>query len=396
MARIFSLFASWIALKLIPDATLGVVLFSYNIILFLLPVSGFGLHQSLLRFSAISKNNEEKNTIFLYVLKYGLIASLIIIFVVVIASLFIPFQFEKTQQYVIVFSLLIIPTFLFEIIRAQLRLNHDNKNYAYSEFLHSIILVVSVFGFTYFFDENGYVFALLITPLVTALVFLKKTNIIFSRIKKIPQLNFSFWKYGFFASLSNVITQLLIVVDILLIGFLLDDPEMVTKYRYISLVPFSLLFIPRVFITTDFVTITEKISDKNYILNYIKSYLSFFTVLSVLMLFFVGYFSSEILAIFNPNYIVYNTIFRVLILGIAGIFIFRNLFGNLLSSIGKAYINFYIAFLSLLLNVISNYYLIPKYGILGAAITSASLMWFTGILSGIWFLFLYQKKHKNQ
>ena len=71
--------------------------------------------------------------------------------------------------------------------------------------------------------------------------------------------------------ISNVVTQLLILVDIILIGHLMDDPIQVTNYRYISIIPFSLLFLPRVFITTDFVTFTEKIADRQYIMKYIKN-----------------------------------------------------------------------------------------------------------------------------
>ena len=56
----------------------------------------------------------------------------------------------------------------------------------------------------------------------------------------------------------------------------MDDPIQVTNYRYISIIPFSLLFLPRVFITTDFVTFTEKIADRQYIMKYIKNYVLFF------------------------------------------------------------------------------------------------------------------------
>ena len=80
-----------------------------------------------------------------------------------------------------------------------------------------------------------------------------------------------------------------------------------------------------------------------------------------------------------------------LILGITGIYIFRGLFGNLLSSIGKIELNYYIISIAIIINIISNYYLIPKYGIKGAAITSAILMWFTGILSWLSFVYFYRK-----
>ena len=184
---------------------------------------------------------------------------------IIISSFFISFKFENTQLYVITLSFIILPGFLFEIIRVQFRLQHNNKSYAYTELTHSITLLVSVFLLSYFFQEIGYTIALLLTPLISSFLFIKKLNIDFTSKIRLSITNFSFWKYGFFASLSNVLTQFLFAVDILLIGHLLEDTEMVTNYRYISLIPFSLLFLPRVFISTDFVAFTEKIYDKKYI-----------------------------------------------------------------------------------------------------------------------------------
>lgn len=391
ISRLLSLIASWVALQFIDNNALGVVLFSYNIILFILPISGLGLPQSLIRFSALNKNEEDRNNIFLYVLKNGLFSSIGIILLIISISFFIPFQFEKAQTYMIFLSFLIVPSFLFEIVRAQLRLNHDNKNFAYSELLHSIIFVLLITFLTYFLDETGYIITLLVTPLLASLFFIKKLKIKVKQIKKLPELNFNFWKYGFFASLSNVVTQLLFVIDILLIGYLIKDAEMVTNYRYISLIPFSLLFLPRVFINTDFVTFTEKIYDKNYIREYIKSYMLLFLIVSIVLIIISYFFGSFILSLLDDRFILYTSTFFIMMIGVSGIFIFRGLFGNLLSSIGKANVNYYISLIALLLNVISNYYLIPKYGIKGAAITSAVLMWFTGILSLISFKIFYKK-----
>jgi Na+-driven multidrug efflux pump len=166
---------------------------------------------------------------------------------------------------------------------------------------------------------------------------------------------------------------------------------MVTTYRYISLIPFSLLFLPRIFINTDFVTFTEKIYDKSFIVNYIKSYMLFFFFVSLVVVISCGFFSYEILELFDSNFADFTDTFFILILGISGIFIFRGLFGNLLSSIGKAHVNYYIASFALIINITSNLYLIPKYGIKGAAITTAILMWITGICSVFCFWFLYKK-----
>ena len=391
LGRILSFIASWIALKFIENDALGVVLFAYNIILFVIPISGFGLHQSLIRYGSLAKSSEDKDSILAYVFKKGIVACLVLITIVISISLFINFKFENTLFYIVLLSFTIIPSYLLEIIRAQFRLQHNNKSFAFTEGVQSIILLLSVLLLSYLYKELGYAIALLLTPLLTSIVFFKSLNINNLIYKKIKVINFQFWKYGFFASLSNVVTQLLFVIDILLIGFILSNTEMVTNYRYVSIIPFSLLFLPRVFIATDFVAFTEKIYDAQYIFKYIKSYVLFFTVVSLLILLFSWLFSVQILGLLDKEFTQFSDTFMILMIGICGIFILRGLFGNLLSSIGKAHLNYYIATLALVLNICANFYLIPKYGIKGAAITSAILMWFTGLLSYLLFIKLYKK-----
>ena len=357
IAKILSFIASWTALKFISNDELGVVLFAYNFILFLIPVSGFGLHQSLLRYSALVKTDQEKNSLFLYVFNKGILASLGLILLIISVSFFINFKFENTLPYIIVLSFVILPSFLFEIIRAQFRLQHNNKAFAYTELVHSIVLLVSVFLLSYYFKEVGYTIALLITPLLTSIFFIKKIKIDFKSKIKTQIADFTFWKYGFFASLSNVVTQLLFVIDILLIGYLLEDTEMITNYRYISLIPFSLLFLPMVFISTDFVAFTEKIYDKKYIVNYMKSYMTFFLIISCFLFLFSYFFAEQILTLLDSSFTQFTDVFLILIFGIIGIYIFRGLYGNLLSSIGKMRANYYYYHRQFYLMILSTLYL---------------------------------------
>jgi len=390
-ARVLSFLGSWIALQLIEAKELGVILFAYGIVQFIIPIGGFGLHQSLIRYGALLNSEDEKQQLFSYVLKKGIVASIVIILVLVGIGYFIPFQFDKTYGYFSILSLSILTVFILEIIKIQFRLQHKNRLYAITEFWYNIILTGLIFGLSYLFQGMGYIIALIVSPVLTALFFIKKLNIKLHIKNNLKITNLSFWKYGFFGGLSSVVTQLLILIDIILIGYIIDDPIAVTNYRYISIIPFSLLFLPRVFITTDFVTFTEKIHQKDYINRYIKNYMLFFGVVSILLLLFSYFFAEQILYIFGVEYMDYTDSFLILIMGIVGIYIFRGLFGNLLSSIGKIELNYYIISIAIVINIISNYYLIPLYGIKGAAITSAILMWFTGILSWLSFLYFFRK-----
>ena len=122
------------------------------------------------------------NSLFLYVLNKGVLASLAIIALIIFSSFFVTFKFENTQFYIIILSFIILPSFIFQIIRAQFRLQHNNKIFAYTEFSHSIILLLSVFILSYFFQEIGYTIALIAAPLVTSILFINKLNIDFSSI----------------------------------------------------------------------------------------------------------------------------------------------------------------------------------------------------------------------
>lgn len=391
ISRVLSFVGAWIALQVIDNKELGTILFAFGIIQFIIPIGGFGLHQSLIRYGALLKTDEDKEHLFSYVFKKGGIGSLTLVGLIVIVCYFIPFHFERTYYYLIILSSSIITNFIFEIVKIRFRINHQNKVFAKSEVIHSIILVILILSLSYLFQGIGYAISLIIAPLLVSIVFIKRFRFVISKQVSLSIIDFSFWKYGFFTSLSNTVTQLLFVIDFLLIGYFLKDAELVTDYRYISIIPFSLLFLPRVFITTDFVKFTENIYDEKYIHKYIKSYLLLFSFLSLFILIISLSFSREILGVFQNDYDKYSLSFIILIIGIIGIYITRGLFGNLLSSIGKATMNYYIVLLALILNIIGNFWAIPKYGIIGAASVTASLMWLTGLLSWLFFKIYYKK-----
>lgn len=395
LSRLLSFLASWIAIQFIPNKELGVVLFSYNIISFIIPFSDLGLHQSLIRFSALLENKDDKNSIFIYVYKKGFAITILVTILVFLIGQFFPFEFEKTGFYLSILSLHLIPLFIMQIIKIQFRLNHNNKTFAFVDLTFNISLVLLVLLLSYYFNATGYASAIIIAPIITVIIFFKKLNINFKINHKLSLTNFSFWKYGFFSSLTGLVTNVLFVIDLFLVGYLLKKPDLVTVYRYISIIPISIIFLPRVFIATDFVTFTERIKKKKYIFNYIKSYILLFTSISVLYCCFCYLFSNQLLSFFGDEFTKYTTSFLVLVFGTCGILMFRGLFGNLLSSIGKNEHNYYIGSIAILINCVSNYYLIPKYGILGASVTSACLMWFTAIISTISFMYLYKKFLKD-
>ncbi len=398
IARVSNFLVHLIVLYFIPKDRLGIVIYAYSFIAFLLPISGLGIQQSLVRYGARLSSDKEKKELFKYVLKKGLQLNLLFVFLLIPFAYLYPFKFETARFYFLILTLSLIPHFLLLLIKIYFRLFYKNKIYAKLEISYSIVFLVLTVISTYFFRENGYVFAIIISPLlIFSYYFYRFVKLEQTKIIKPSFVNWSFWKYGFFAGLSYVATVFLFEIDKILIGNLLQNPTKVTIYGYVALIPMSLLFLPRVLMTADFVYVTENITDKKYILNYIKTYISIFSFISLGILLINGIFSKYILFfLFGEAFTNYTSTFLVLTFGVTGILILRGLFGNLLSAIGKAELNFIIALIAIVINIFSNYYFIPKFGILGAAITSAILMWFTGILSCLLFFIYYRKMLKEK
>jgi len=391
VARLLSFFASWIALQLILEPKLGLAIYAINIISLIIPISGFGAFQGLLRYGSLLEIDNDKYNLFFYVIKKGSLFSLILIILTLILSPLLTRKLPGALPYLMGMSVTIFTLFLLESLKIHFRILQNNQLFAKVEISYNLLLVFFVALGSFLWGSSGYILSLVLTPLITFLIFFPKNKMQRNSFRKLKRPEKGFWHYSFFASLSNLTAQLLIVLDIILIGNILHDPGKVTLYKYISLIPFSVLFLPRAMMTTDFVALTQKHNDQIFIRHYIKNYTLIFGTISIFLLGFSAFFAENILRFFGEEFIQYQTTFLVLVLGITSILLFRGLYGNLLSTLGKAAVNYRIALAGIVINIIFNYLLIPQYGILGAAITSAAVMWFTSLITTVIYFYYFKK-----
>lgn len=393
IGRLLTFLSSWIALKLLDQDDLGNLLFALHIVLFFIPLSGFGAAQGLLRFGALEEKSSYQQNLLHEVLKKGFIFSFLLIGIIVIFSGVLTANMPDSRLYLMSLSLLILTLFFLESIKTYYRVIGKNEIYAKIEITYAFILIFMVAIGCYFYGIWGYLLSLVLTPLLTLILYLPK-NIFTPFYAKKQLLTADFWKYSFFSGLSNSVTQLLAIADIFLIGYLLQDPAQVTFYKYLSLIPLSLVILPNALITTDFVSLTSKIDNQHFIFQYIKQYFLFFLWVVSLCWIFHLLFMDPILNFFGKDFIPYKKVYYCLLLGVTAVIMLRILFGNLLSALGMAKVNFWIAGFSVILNVFLNLRFIPHSGILGAAITSAITMWISSFLSMFCFYYFLKKSSK--
>ena len=383
----------FIATKILTKNDFGFITYANTALVFLIPFVGFGVHQGLIRYGAIANSQKEKKVLFLFTLRKGISYSLLLVLLVVLLTPILSTNLKEASTYIYILSLQLIGLFLFEMLRIYTRLLHLNKLYARITNVKTISLVLVALVLTLKFNSIGYVIALAFVPFLVALVYLKKLHLLQFRIIEKPKLNFKqFFLYGFYTSASGVLSQLLYAVDILLLGNILKDETAVAWYKVSNIFPFSLLILPLIFINTDFVKIANKsVSDKKYVRDYYLNYLKLFLLISLGVFVVFYFFSDNLLSLFGKEYID-SSLMQIFSIGVIGALLLRIPLGNILSAIGLVRINAINSLIILILNIILSYIFIKNKGTEGADLVTSGLMWFSGILSLVYFIWFIKKR----
>ena len=391
LAKAVNFLVSIFVIRILTKSDYGFIAYSLTIISFAAPFVGAGIHQGLLRFGAMTEGQFHKKVLFNLTFWKGLKYSGLITLGIILLSPLFTIRMSGASLYLALMSFQIISLFIIQMIQVYCRLIHRNKIFAIINMQNNLLLLVFNVTLCLLFGGIGYVISIICVPLFLGLFYLKKLrlNTIQTSNKLVVKIKDSFTfkssellSYGLYMSVGGVLSQLLYAVDILLIGNLLIDAELVAQYKASSIIPFSLIILAVAFLTTDFVKLANasknnKTALKQYYLNYLKLF-SFISI-GIVLGFYL--FAEPMLSIFGADYKGHSELMIIFSIGVVGGLLFRVPMGNMLSAIGWPKINALFSVIVLIINVFANYYMILKYGIIGAAITTSALMWLSGILS---------------
>jgi len=384
-----------IVTHLVNKGEYGFIIYANSSLTFIIPFFGFGIHQGLARFGALANSQLEKKYLFNITLKKGFVFSVMLLLAVLLLSPWITQNLEASKSYLFILSIQLVSLFLLEIVKIYTRLLHLNKLYAEITIINTIYMVATAFLLTLEFEGIGYVLSLAFVPLLVSIYYIFELGLLEKKPVFRPSFDLkAFLSYGLFSSMGGVLSQLLYAVDILLIGnLILKSETLVAQYKVSNILPFSFLFLALVFMKTDFVQLANKSkTDKSFIKKYYFNYLKIFSVISIGIVVFFFLFADYLILLFGKQYTEENNLMLIFSFGVMGALLFRIPLGNILSAIGWPKINALNSLIILILNIVFSYIFILKYGIIGAAIVTASLMWISGFLSLISFWWYLRKE----
>lgn len=388
IAKICGLISSIAVVRMLPQSDFGMMTIVASVFAVFATFSGFGSAQGFLRFGAIAEQTEEKEKLHQHFFLQGFLYQLILSVLFIFSSIFFVQKYGDVLLIFIFFTIRLIGFYFFNHIQSFFRVYHDNKNFARVNNVVNVFGLILIIILTYFFGLKGYLFAISVAPFLSLFWFFKYKILNFQRIKLQKK---ELWSYSFHAVFTAFLSDLLFSLDILLLGFLLNE-NAVADYKVAIILPSNLTFLAVSMLQADFPKIAKNAHNQLFVKDYISNYYKIFIPICLVILGVSFFFAKEILTLFFSSQYAHETqVFLILVITFLMNMLFRNLFGNLLSAVGEMKKNTIISIFSLIVLGISAFILVPKFQILGMGISVFLAMSFSGFL-GMFFFWKYFKK----
>ena len=378
--KVIAFVSSLVLIRILSPSEYGVLAYLLSTLAFFVPFAGGGLQYSFLRFAPLKDSNTKVDALFRNSFFKGFLISTIIALILFATIPFLNLDKIISPLYFYILLGYLFTYFIIEMVKVYYRVQNKNKKFASIDLLHSGLLAFFGCLSASYFGLIAYIFAFVLVPFVVGIIHLKVPE----KVKiTIPE---KYYSYGLWVGIGSIASQLMYSLDVFLVGQIIQDTTQVAIYRSASIIPIALFFIPNSYITTHYADLAKNSENKEYLMQFSKNYCKLFALVGIListMLYVLA--EPLILNLFGAAYIEAVSLFKILLIGMLGAFIFRIPFGNLLAAVGKSNWNAFVAFGILFLNGVLNYYALNNYGLIGAAVVTSSLFWISGFVSLVLF-----------
>ncbi len=356
----------------------------FELVLFLLVFRDFGLGNALVKFIPQYKHTENYSKIKTMILSAGvlqLVASLLLIAILIFMAPYLSTHYFKSgeaKSLLIVLSWYILFSMLARLLDNILNGFQEVKWYSWTQTLKmgftvifSIVLIY--YGFGVMSPAIAYIVALFLTFLILAkgaskYVFILKYPL--TNVWKTTKELFTFAGAVIFTGLGNKVVAHL---DVLILAYFVPLAQ-VGVYNVVLPTALLFLFIPRA-VTMILFPMTSELWAKDDVkrvsegVRLIHTYLLFLTQPFVFAVFV--YAEEFITLFFGQEYVSGALAFQILLFGVL-LEVISAANESIISASGRPYKVTVIILISAAVNIVLNFILIPRYGIVGAALATAA------------------------
>ncbi|MET1280058.1 oligosaccharide flippase family protein [Vibrio navarrensis] len=377
-----------VMIRMVPLSEYGDFEFAKTLVFLLTPFYCMGIHEALLRFGALKEKDEEIKQLFSDLFIPSITASILVAIVVFNIGIS-GYLSQGISANLIIMSFYIISNGMLLFVSNYYRSRLKNNTYSFIIALNSLLFCFFYIIFYYLDFEYFASVSLALSSFLSVVFFIDcKPQLKLSKIELRRYVS-----YGIYIGLGGIVSQLALALDILMIGLILDDSEIVATYKVITLLPSFILFFSSILIKSDFAHIT-KIGLNNVATYYFKYTLSLFIPFILVVSIMLLYLDQIFINVFTIS--INETIRDTVVILFVGCFFscfIRIPLGNILNALGEARFNVVNGVFALILNLILNYLLLESFGMIGASIATTLSLFSTSFLMMIYFRKILKKRN---
>lgn len=369
--KIIAMLSSMVLTRILVQNQYGVLSYAGNVYSYAGLFTGFGLAVGAMQFGTENRGRPEEYSFYRYCAKAGTLINFVIIALLSILFLHRELPIAQAKKYVYLYLPLLFTGYLNQLFLLILRSQKRFKTYARLLTAQTIFTAIgtcigAIWGINGVFTAK-YVVSL--ASLLTIGWLMRETlwEIIHggkldSRQKK------ELWRYSILNNVSSTLNSLLFLIDLSMVAALMTSAEAIAVYKVATLIPNALSFIPQSVVICVVPDIIAHNKNSTWLKNTFRKTFSGMLAFNL----FVGFCLIlcapwVIQVIAGKQYLAAVTPFRILIGGYCVAGTFRSLSVNFLAALKVVRGNAICSVISCATDIIFNFLLIPRFGLLGAA-----------------------------
>lgn len=381
--KVTAFLATLIIVRLLTQEEFGLLSIVPAAFALFAPFTGLGLPVALLRFGPLLKSNEEKHELASKTLKEGFLFQVGLAVLFLLSSLFFLNKYESILIVFVAFSLRLFGMLFLQHLQVYYRIQFDNRGFARVTIYTSLVGLALIILGSFIWGFYGYLLGFALSPFVSLLWY--KRDLFKKAIASIGFSSTEIYSFSLHSAFTNFSSDLLFALDILILSYFLNESS-VAAYKVAILIPANMVFLTQSFIQSDYPKIAANGKNRLYLRNYIIQFFKVFVPVSLIILLIGWLFSEPIISLFfGSRYSSVSQIFFVLLIAFSASMLFRVLFGNMLSAIGKMSSVTFATVSGVIILIISAVILVPRFEIQGMAYSMLFALLFCSFLLAVFF-----------
>ena len=374
--KFVTFFGSVFLARILTKNEMGVLSYMENLCSYAYVFMGFGMANVVLRYNILYKEKNTQYSLFRYSVSKSLIIDIVIVALFEIANIFYPHGAAFSAARVLIPTLILALPFQNLIVLAQIneRAFFDNRRFAWFSVVSSAIIVAGRMIGAEYWGLRGTVNAVVLVNLILGLLLtaltIKKHYKGAEKTEISKALKKEASAYGFQYMIANGLWSIFMLVDIYILGLLSTNAETVADFKIAVSFPVNMSIFSSaigIFVASYFIKYEK---DREWV---VKNYKLLMAASAIMMSCIAGamwLLAKPLIWLYGTQY--YNVIplMKALTIGYLIENAFRGTTANILASIGEVKYNMIISGCGLILQVILNILLIPKYGAYAIAIST--------------------------